>query len=516
MSELSEGIGDRTNRFATDFLEPGEREIRNDFAKFKVAITGNRELLQTRPGQATFLTLANLIARFLPHFLFDIPEVLSTSVWVPFAAAPLLNQCVIETATKIGSMAESHNARNADVLISVGSTDSEATYKISIDCDGWNAYFSNQGSIRKLIISRKENVIGGLLAACFGAADTFRRLLECIGSKDRRILRQPKPFSFSALDYSVNNEFAPNPDLRHNINLGELSVIGAGAVGNGLIYTLGMMPDIKGRINVVDPDSYDATSMNRCLAVCNDQVGVPKPTGLASLKFDNNLRIIPFATSYELFREQQGTPEVAVATVDNNKARIQIQSDLPRILFHGATGENVGTIFSCHFLDGACLGCLFLEDQEPLSLTISRSTGLSLGEVDRILRERTPLTTNDIERIQARTNLGSRLSDLVGHSLEELYAREICGVMHVNAGQEEIAGTVSFVSAIPGVLLAGEIMKTNIPELRRFSLNNYLTMSAFNPSVRWLLTKEKEPRCKCYCSSPVMVDSFQSKWSGIV
>lgn len=513
---MSEGIGDRTNRFATHFLQPDVKDIRNDFAKFKVAITGNRELLQTRHGQATFLTLANLIARFLPHFVFDSPEGLRASVWVPFATGPLLNQCVIETAGKLGSRAELENARGADVLISVGSTDGEAAYKISIDSEGWNAYFTNQGSFRKPGVGRKENPIGSLLAACFGAADAFRRLLECIGSKDRQILRQPKPFAFSALDYSVNSESAPNPVLPNYINLGELSVIGAGAVGNGLIYTLGMMSGIKGRINVIDPDSYDATSMNRCLAVCNEHVDVPKATALASLNFDNNLRIVPFTTTYELFRKQEGTPEVAVATVDNNNARIQIQSDLPRILFHGATGDNVGTIFRCNFLDDACLGCLFFEDQEPLSLTISRSTGLSLGEVEDILRKRTSLTTSHIERIQARTYLGSRLSDLVGHSLEELYAREICGVMHINAGQKEIAGTVSFVSAIPGILLAGEILKTSIPELRRFSLNNYLTMSVFNPSALWLLRKEKDRRCKCYCSSPVMVDSFQNKWGGIV
>jgi len=508
-NHISKEFRDRTNRFARTFLgKPKAQDISEEFSKFSVGITGDHDILETYSGQTIIVTLVNLMARFHPSVIVNGLQGISTKVWLPFGYHTSLNEAVLNIGAKLSSTVVLKPVDDVDILVSVGPTDNRASYKIYVNADGWNAYFSNNVLLVGFL-SQNQNPIGGLLASCFGAADVFRKLLELLGSRDRRILRQPKSFVFSAFDYSTNNK-APNPALPNKVNVGELTIVGGGAVANSLLYTIGMISGVEGSVNVVDYDSYDSTNMNRCLAVCKEHIGIPKAQALSSLPY-TFLHVKPFIGKYADFPECRRALDMVVSTVDNNDARLQIQCDLPRILFHGATGENVCTIFKCDFLEGACLGCLFFEERESRSLTIARQTGLTLEEVENLLGNNLPLTQAQIERIVSKTGV-KRLQNFVGITLEELYTQEICDVMQLDVEEQEIAGTVSFVSAIPGILLAGEIIKARIPEFRKFSINNYLTMNAFYPIARWLLKREKDIRCRCFCSDPAMRDSFRKKW----
>jgi len=506
-------IDDRTNRFARLFLE-NEIEVSRAFEKFSVGLAGNNKVLKTFNGQIMAMTAMNLLSRFHPRVNVDINPEIRRAVWMPFGMHSSLVDSLKNMATLVGSNAVSKCLPDLDILISVGTTANSAKYKIVINSDGWLA-FMNRGYGETDFVSENQNPIGAHVAACFGVADVFRRLLYLVGSRQRPILREPKPLVFSALDYSIDNPKAQNPLMPQEMDVRAI-VVGAGAVANGLIYALSTLPQVRGNVKVVDYQSFEETNINRCLMVCLRHVGINKAEALASSQH-SKLNIIPFPTTYEEFRKDNIAADfdLVVSTVDSNDTRIRIQSDLPRILLHGATGEHVSTISRHNFVEGACLGCLFFEQGSSALVTTSTKTGLPMQEVDELLCGDAQVTEEHISVIAKRTGIEvRRLQDYVGRPFTELYTEEICGTMGIKLGDKEFAASVSFVSALPGVLLAGEITKERSQNLSCFRLDNYMTLSLFNPSALWLRQRTKDERCLCMCSHPIMQGAYRQKWCG--
>jgi len=507
---MSIEISDRTTRFARIYTDLGESNTSEAFSKFAIGIVGNSGLLKTHNGQVMAIAIANLLPRFHPHLKIILPEGIERRVWVPFGYDGDLRTCMSNIITMIGSQVDLDDSSDMDILISIGKTLHHAHHKISINSDGWNAYFSVDDECIDFM-SRNDNAIGALTAASFAAAEAFRRLLELLGSKDRRIQLRRRTFSFSALDYSVNDCTAPNLSLPEMIDIQDVTVVGAGAVANGLIFALGCMPNIKGVIRIVDPQSYDITNLNRCLLANISHVGLHKAKAILNIRFEH-LQIIPFVGRYETFRQKRKKLELVISTIDENDPRIIIQSDLPKLLLHGATGENVATISRHNFIDCACLGCLFSE-YEPLTTRISRETGITIEEVEKLLAEEIVVSQEQILRIALKTGIPyEKIACYIGKPFVKLYNREICGVVTVDLSQQQVAATAPFVSALPGILLTSEIIKEKIQELAPFRLNNYLSISLFSPSARWLQKRPKEERCRCLCSDPIMIELYQKKW----
>ena len=139
--------------------------------------------------------------------------------------------------------------------------------------------------------------------------------------------------------------------------------------------------------------------------------------------------------------------------------------------------------------------------------------GLTPEEVKTLLKSNLPVTQEHVARIATNTGIAlSRLKHYIGIPFIEFYNQQICGVVTAKVGEREIAATASFVSALPGVFLAGEIIKERISSLRKFTLNNYLKLSVFNPSSRWLLNRPKDERCRCLCDHPIMQETYKKKW----
>jgi molybdopterin/thiamine biosynthesis adenylyltransferase len=414
-------------------------------------------------------------------------------------------------AEGIGSRVDTvEDKQRADVLVSVGETNIEADHKITINSDGWLAFVViNDNKLD--FVSKNGNAIGALCAACFGAAEAFRHILESLGSTDRRIRQKYSELVFSTLDYSVDAPEGPNPPLPAKIDIKSLLMVGAGAVANGLVLALNTITGLYGTVTVIDPQLYEASNINRCvMASCND-IGTSKAAALAA-RCNSEIRTIPCQDRYESFRRSANKLDTVVETIDENEPRIIIQSDLPRILFHGATGDEIATISRHNFIDDACLGCLFSESVSVAD-SIARETGLLPEEVSFLLESKSPINAEQVARIAEKTGISqSRLKRFVGLSLTELYTSEICGVARIELQQEYVASTVSFVSTLPGILLAGEVIKERVGEFGAYRLNNYLTLSTFNPSSRWLLVRPKDERCKCLCSHPIMRETYIEKW----
>jgi len=511
VTSVSAEISDRTTRFVRTYLNSGDRDASELFTSRKLCIAGNEALLREYNGQVMVLALVNLLSRFHPHITSTLPSGITNDVWIPFGAENDLCSCMEGIAEGIGSRVDRvEDRQRADVLISVGDTDTEADHKITINSDGWlSSIAMNDNELN--FVSKNENAIGALSAACFGAAEAFRRVLESLGSTDRRIRQKYHELAFSALDYSVNNPEAPNPRLPGRIDLKNLLMVGAGAVANGFLLALNTIGGLCGAVTILDPQVYEASNINRCVMTSRNDVGTSKAAVLAS-GCNSRIKAIPCQGRYESFRRTLGKRDTVVETIDENEPRVTIQSDLPRMILHGATGDEIATISRHNFLEGACLGCLFSESSS-LADSIAQETGLLSEEVVFLLESKSPITAEQVVRISEKTRIRlSHLQPFVGLPLTELYTREICGVARIEVRQREINAAVSFVSALPGILLAGELIKERVSEFAAYQLNNYLKLSLFNPLSRWLLTRPKEERCKCLCSHPIMQQTYREKW----
>jgi molybdopterin/thiamine biosynthesis adenylyltransferase len=457
------------------------------------------------------LALVNLLARFHPHITSTVPSGIENQIWVPFGYDKDLLNCMRTIAEGIGSHIEpTESQQKVGILVSVGATDITAEHKITINSDGWLSFIAIDDNKFDLV-SDNKNAIGALSAACFGVADVFRHFLESLGSADRRIRSKYHELIFSTLDYSVNNLMTPNPQLPDKIDIKDMVVVGAGAVANSLILALNTTSELTGMVTILDDQTYEASNINRCVMVSRANVGMSKTVAIASACSDK-IRTIPFQGRYESFRRSGFQYDLVVSTIDENEPRITIQSDLPRVLLHGATGNEIATISRHNFIDGACLGCLFSESTS-IADSITRETGLPPEEVTFLLESNSPITAEQAARIAEKTRISlSRLEPFVGLPLTELYAHEICGVAKIEVQHKEIVASVSFVSALPGILLAGEVIKERVGEFGAYCLNNYLTLSLFNPSSRWLLVRPKDERCKCLCSHPIMQERYMEKW----
>ena len=507
---MSKEISDRTNRFAESYLKSGRIECSAAFLKFNFGVTGNRDLLSTYNGQAMLLSLVNIVARFHPSLHLLIPEDIETLVWVPFGQDRNLNKCAENITILVGSRVSKQDCC-LDVLISIGKTGLTAKHKVTINSDGWLSFLSLDTG-RLDFVSHNNNAIGALASSCFGAGEAFRRLLELLGSSNRAVILKQRNLIFSTLDYSLNTATAPNPALPSNVDLGAITVVGAGAVANGLIFALGVIPGLTTQVSIIDDQAYDeGSNLNRCLLANLSDKSKPKVASIASIKFDG-VRIIPYQSRYESLKTSLKTSEIVLSTIDENKPRTIIQSDLPRLLFHGATGNNVGTISRHDFLNDACLGCLFFDD-EIVSNNIAKETGLPYDKASKLLATELPLSTDEIRIVAEKSGIAiGTIEQYVGKPLAELYRKEICGVVKVNIAETEVAGTASFVSALPGVLLAGELLKEQISQFKQFRLSNYLSLSLFNPAYRWLLKKPKDERCSCLCGDQIMQHAYKEKW----
>src|SRR5439155_6049976 len=150
-----------------------------------------------------------------------------------------------------------------------------------------------------------------------------------------------------------------------------------------------------------------------------------------------------------------------VSTVDNDETRYLIQGAFPRRVFHAATsGEHVAAAV-LDFTDGACLGCLFPRPQISQARLIADETGIAVDRVERVLAENGSVTTEMLQPIGARLGVEVEgLAHLVGRSLREVYARELCGRLPTTRAVGVPAPTIAYASGLAGLLLAAEVVKT--------------------------------------------------------
>ena len=343
----------------------------------KIAILADRRQAMMSNGQWMILSAVNILSRLFWNICVHVSGDPKVFVRDPLAPQDKLSRSTTSLAKKINPFGNFTFAEtpptDADAIIIIGGCEAEGDNMVSVNSDGWNAHVKLGSGLD--FVSHNENPAGALLATSLGVAKMFDKLVA---------KEQPngayESFTLSAFDYQLNAN-SDNPMLVDKIDLGEMHLIGAGAIGSSLCYALSCCGDrVEGSIQAVDPERLEPSNLNRyMLATYNEAKDeLLKVDSLRKIQ-SNRLKIIGKTMRFQEFiRGQASRIHMAVVGVDDIETRWRVQETFPHNILNG--GSELGYVqISRHsdqdFLEKACLGCLnpigSILPTEPVLPTIS-------------------------------------------------------------------------------------------------------------------------------------------------
>jgi molybdopterin/thiamine biosynthesis adenylyltransferase len=300
--------------------------------------------------------------------------------------------------------------------------------------------------------------------------------------------------------------------LTHPLDIGEVYLAGAGAVGHGFVYTLRYF-DVRGTLYVTDPKNVTTGGLNRCVLFGANDLGHPKATRLCEVAgpLFPNLKLLPIDKELDEARKLRGTDfliEKLVVGVDSRRVRRSLQSALPGAVFDASTTDITEVVlhFNRQPTKSACLSCVYPENErerkheenvaEALGLTVEEVRGgfISWSVASKICGKYADLRTDD----------------LVGRAFDTVY-KELCGVGKLKTvGGQQVLAPFSFVSVLAGAYLAVEFaIRLTAPDDDRF---NYWRISPWhNPVPQLRQARLRDPQCE-FCSKPSLRQVMRQVW----
>lgn len=453
--KFEEQFYDRTRLFTKYAIrwhpQPSSDEIVKKLQELRVAITANKDILNTLNGQHMAFLSANLLARFCKRIDICIAPGIQSKIHFPKIReddlqAKILNLCRAINPFGIFRKNKGFSSKY-EIALTIGNSPIKANRTISINSDGWIAYVNvNQHNLDW--ISENQNPIGAQIAACFGVSEVFKAVLSNVRGCDARDVKPTDPITFSGFDYTLNGAVKKNPPLPSSIPIGEIHLLGAGAIGCAVAHCLSSTPGIEGNIIVIDPEVIETSNLNRYVLATTDDLRYPRAKVELVKEFSTpQLTVQPSCKRYQDYVDQEGDSglDLVAVTVDDYKTHWDVQNDFPRIILNGAT--EIGYIrISRHddFLRKTCLGCLY---QAPAP-----------------------------------------------------------------KGGAYPTPSISFVSTLAGVLIAAEIIKEKVQSFHGASLDNQLDLNCLKILETTQVRKPlKSSSCGCRCSDPQILEAFRQK-----
>lgn len=467
-----------------------------------VTIRFAEEAATTTEGRVCLDLLTNLISRFYPAIAFHA---------IGDKAAALVDKLTTQ-ARQINPCIEVVDPRPPYIAVGrIGNMKDDFT--IFIGSQGWICHFSTKAE-RSIGIS--DNPFGAAAAACFAAAGMFRHLLGerlATGKVDEE-------FALSLQDYTrreISLADAPKAGSAQDarVDLGELALVGAGAIGNATLWTLSKT-QCSGRVHVIDPETVDDTNPQRYILTNAGSSGTDKVTLAREVLQDTALRVDAHKMTWsEFISSQKWESKLAAVALDSAEDRIAVQASLPRYVLNAWTQANdLGVSRHVFSSESACLACLYWPtrshpNEDEIVMKAINFSG-ELMEIRNMLYFRTPLDKNWLERLSRDVGQPlERLMPFLGQTLDTFYREGVCGGHIFATGQGNIVVPMAFQSALAGVMLAREIVGYGEQGQTVSSTLVSTKIDLLRPLGTHLSEKyKKRTDVKCICSD----DDFQSRY----
>ena len=358
------------------------------------------------------------------------------------------------------------------LTVAIGSANGGDIY---CDGEGWQAYVGPAPSLISEHVSPLP--IGPLAAACRAAARVFAVVMEPFGAEVAPL----EPVYWSALTYAAAAEPLAEPALKAPSAI-EAVLAGAGSVGGAAAYTFARVPGLDGELDIVDPQALEAHNPDRAL------LATEALAQAEALKVDvaaDALAHLPLTTRRHQMRLEEwvasrpreaGLP-LTLCSFDTVDARRELQDCLPLEVINAACGPDDVMLSGHRTGTGPCLYCVYMPQvMDVAQITfrlIVEATRLPELMVQGLLQENAPLAKVHLEQIEdARSFDRGTLEGYLGKSLDELYRGALMyAEREFKRGDSAAAVATPFVTALAGVLLAGEALKAGAgDEYRPFRL----------------------------------------------
>jgi hypothetical protein len=448
----------------------------------------------SREGVAALELAANLLARLYPRLAL---------VALSDAARPL-SRTLARLAKAINPDIEiSNDLNHVQACLVAGNTAVQAAHSpVYVGSRGWVVHLSPSTPVGS---GATDNPFGAGAAACFGAANVFRSVFSS------QLPNSPRdaPFTLSLLDYVVNAAEHRNPTVSE-INIGEIHLVGLGAIGNGAVWALARLQGLSGMLHLIDHEKVELSNLQRYVLTTQKEDTTVKVDLAERVLRRAGLIIRPHPcrwSEYLSSRSDMRLERVAIA-VDTAEDRIGIQASLPRWIINAWTqADDLG--ISRHDFVGtqACLACLYLpegmrpNEDEVVAKAIRMPEAIQ--KVRELLYTNSPIGREFVELLAVRWGVPSdALAEYAPLPIRTFYVKAVCGGMLFQIGQggttTRVAVPLAFQSALAGIMLAAELVShaagqaavrpttTRINLLR--PLGKYLSQHA---------AKHRSNRCLC-------------------
>ncbi len=177
------------------------------------------------------------------------------------------------------------------------------------------------------------DLLGAATAACLVAAATFALVHD----------RAPSPAAINLLTRTSGAD-ATDDTVVGPLDVGNVDVIGGGAVGHALTYWANVF-GVAGRWEVIDGDDADIHNTNRCMGMTVADAGWPDglPTGQPSKKAATaarNSAATPMSAWYHDLPADRPRPDLVLVLANEHGIRETVAQSGEPLLLHATTSPN--------------------------------------------------------------------------------------------------------------------------------------------------------------------------------
>lgn len=419
-------------------------EDRHRFLHKRILLTGESGLLAVPNGRECFLDSLRLVVRICPNVAVRLSD---ENDDLRVEAQDLADR--IAFGKKVEFLRASPNFNQFDSILSIGAKAHPELPWTTINSNGFVARVTS-GVADISDQCDVFNPIGALAAACLGIGELFKRLIRLRGERGEML----NGFSFSLTTYAQGTaDYGPPiPEILSH----DLLVVGAGAIGNGIVHLISRLP-FTGAITIVDREEYGAENLGTCILITPDDVNKPKAAFLASILDKCGMRTDGFIGPFERYAsELRQLPKIVLNGLDNIDVRHEVQRALwPNVIIDGAIGD-----FMCQVSrhpwpdDVACLICLFQKPAgRPAEDIQSEATGLSKS---RLQEPDSLVTQADVETAPQEKQNALRSS--IGHPVCSVAQQAVAQQISIEQQEQDFEPSVPFVACFSACMVMTEAL----------------------------------------------------------
>lgn len=363
------------------------------------------------------------------------------------------------------------------LTLAIGRSGLSDDVDILLEADAWTAFVNHRDDLSSWDGSFP---VGPLATAVLGAAEVFKRILVInYPNQSGRSLRFIQNLAFSLLTYNSRTHRNIS-NIDKPLHLKDTTIAGVGAGGSTVAYALACMPQLLGRIVLIDPGKHKKSNLNRyLLSTYDDCTNQTSKVGRA-LSFlaekQPELKITPYAIEYENVKQRNF--EVVVSTTDTTEARWNLQRDWPPLILDTAV---VGTIYAIARIvpeTGMCLGCKHPYDPNITMKRIAWMWGKSFEGFMKLVSSNAVVTIDDITLLaQVQGKNPEEFFPFLGVPFNQVPSMSDCGDARFDLHVPNQVASLPFVTTMAGLAVAAELVKDiYFPE---FVLNNWFEHNMF-------------------------------------